>query len=111
MVAEVQQGLTPSDLAATFASSDEFIELTAHGMLDVSITPVVPVAVLVPEPVPFLVDPFFDPFIDGPFFFGGVTVAVDLGPGDGCGCDPGFADSGFDASFDGFDGVDDGGDF
>src|SRR5262249_47375581 len=36
-VGELQRGgLTPSELAAIIASSDEFIALTAHGVLDVS---------------------------------------------------------------------------
>jgi hypothetical protein len=95
-VGELQQGLTPSELAAIFASSDEFIELTAHGVLDASIVP--PVEVVDPVAVPVLVDPFFDPFLGSPFL-GGVTVAVNVGLGDGCGCDPWFADGGFGGAF------------
>jgi len=98
-VGELQDGLAPSELASIFASSDEFIELAAHGVLDEPISP----PDLVGVAVPVLIDPFFDPFIAGPFF-AGVTVAVDLGLGDGCGCDPGFDGGGFDPGFDGFDG-------
>jgi hypothetical protein len=43
--------------------------------------------------VPVLVDPFFDPFLATPFL-GGVTVAVDVGLGDGTAYDAWFADGG-----------------
>jgi Domain of unknown function (DUF4214) len=95
-VGELQQGLTPSELAAILASSDEFIGLTANGGLDASVVP--PVEVVDPVAVPVLIDPFFDPFLGSPFL-GGVTVAVDVGLGDGCGCDPWFADGGFGGAF------------
>jgi hypothetical protein len=95
-ITELQQGLTPSELAAIIASSDEFIGLTAHGGLDA--TTVLPVEVFVPVAVPVLVDPFFDPFIGDPFL-GGVTVAVDVGVGFGCDCDPWFADGAFGGAF------------
>jgi hypothetical protein len=94
-VGELQQDLTPSELAALIASSDEFIELTANGVLDATIVP--PVEVVDPVAVPVLVDPFFDPFLGSPFL-GGVTVAVDVGV-DGCGCDPWFTGGGFGGAF------------
>jgi Domain of unknown function (DUF4214) len=94
-VGELQQDLTPSELAALIASSDEFIELTANGVLDATIVP--PVEVVDPVAIPVLVDPFFDPFLGSPFL-GGVTVAVDVGVG-GCGCDPWFAGGGFGGAF------------
>ncbi len=84
-IGELQQGLTPSELAAIIASSDEFIELTANGGFDATIVP--PVEVVDPVAVPVLIDPFFDPFLGGPFL-GGVTVAVDVG------VDPWFAGGG-----------------
>jgi hypothetical protein len=89
-IGELQQGLTPSELAAIIASSDEFIELTANGGFDATIVP--PVEVVDPVAVPVLIDPFFDPFLGGPFL-GGVTVAVDVG------VDPWFADGGFGGAF------------
>jgi hypothetical protein len=132
-VAKLQQGLPPSDLVALIASSDEFIGLTAHGLLDVPITPPVPVDVAVPDATP-VGQPFCDPFVGDPFS-GGVTVAIDpgqidpgqIGPGqidpgqidpgqsNGCSSDPGIDSSGFDTGSDGgsfgggFDGAGSGG--
>jgi len=102
-VADLQHGLTPSELLAELAGSEEYITLTAHGMLDVQVQPII----VNVAPVVFVEDPFiFDPFFLDTFVF-------DSGGFDGGGCDCGGFDAGFDSGgFDGgFDGGGDGGDF
>ena len=92
-VARLQEGLPPSGLVASIASSDEFIGLTAHGVLDAPIACPAPVDVSVSVPIP--VEPFCDPFVGDPSC-GDVTVVSDPGQSDGSSGDPGIDGGGFD---------------
>ncbi len=94
-VSAVERGLLPSELLTMIASSDEYIQLTAQGVLDVPLNPIpfvfaepvfvdvsVPVVVFVPDP--FFIDPVVaDPFL---FDFGGFDSAF-FDDGGECGCD------------------------
>jgi hypothetical protein len=86
-VAALGRGLSPSQLLAILAGSEEYIALTAHGALDVVPQPV---PVVVPTEV-FVSDPFlFDPFLVDPFAFESDGFdSFDFGGFDGgdCGCD------------------------
>jgi hypothetical protein len=78
-VAALNAGMPPSELLADLASSEEFIGLVAHGVLDPVVAPVfVPVVIPVVVPVDtFVPDPFLgDPFLPAPFIVGGTS----------CGC-------------------------
>jgi hypothetical protein len=78
-VAALNAGMQPSELLADLASSEEFIGLVAHGVLDPVVAPViVPVEVPVVVPVDtFVPDPFLgDPFLPVPFIVGATS----------CGC-------------------------
>jgi hypothetical protein len=105
-VAALQGGMTPAQLLAVLASSQEFVNLTAQGVLDVPPVPVpVPIPVPVPVPIdtvfldtfvpaPFVVDPFVvNPFVPdlivfdtGGFDFGGFDFSGFDDGGDDCGC-------------------------
>ncbi len=78
-VAALNAGVQPSELLADLASSEEFIGLVAHGVLDPVVAPIfVPVEVPVVVPVDTFVP---DPFLGGPF----VTIPFLVG-GTFCGC-------------------------
>jgi hypothetical protein len=96
-VAKLQQGLSPSDLIASIASSDEFIGLTAHGLLDMPSAPPTSVADAVPDPYAFA--SFCDPFLEDPFR-GCMTVVTDSGPSEGSSNNPGTDSGGFDTTVD-----------
>jgi hypothetical protein len=108
-VAALQGGLTPAQLLAVLASSQEFIDLTAQGVLDVPPAPE-PEPVVIPDSEPVPIDTvFLDTFVPAPVVVDPVVVdpfVPDLTSFDTGGFDfSGFDTGGFDSG--GFDSGDD----